>query len=148
MQRIALEKNQQTIKSLPEIPVFSVLGKHKAPRGAVMEGPHQTLGKSRTKFYLMSHPYKLNLILVCQNCFTDLCRKYPPEEHLAGSEMAKLDNVNEIKCFICSTHLNNKNQEAKILYAKQVRKGTGRDYYAVGSLISRSRSVYGQIHLS
>ena len=45
MQRIALEKNQQTIKSLPEIPVFSVLGKHKAPRGAVMEGPHQTLGK-------------------------------------------------------------------------------------------------------
>jgi len=44
MQRIALEKNQQTIKSLPEIPVFSVLGKHKAPRGAVMEGPHQTLG--------------------------------------------------------------------------------------------------------
>ena len=42
--------------------------------------------------------------------------------------MAKLDNVNEIKCFICSTHLNNKNQEAKILYAKQVRKGTGRDF--------------------
>ena len=55
MQRIALEKNQQTIKSLPEIPVFSVLGKHKAPRGAVMEGPHQTLGKSRAKTCLISY---------------------------------------------------------------------------------------------
>jgi len=70
-----------------------------------------------------------NGYLVCQNCFTDLCRKYPPEEHMAGSEMAKLDSVNEIKCFVCSTHLNNKNQEAKILYAKQVRKGTGRDFF-------------------
>ena len=49
---------------------------------------------------------------------------------MAGSEMAKLDSVNEIKCFICSTHLNNKNQEAKILYAKQVRKGTGRDIFS------------------
>ena len=53
MQRIALEKNQQTIKSLPEIPVFSVLGKHKAPRGAIMEGPHQTLGKPCSVLYII-----------------------------------------------------------------------------------------------
>ena len=45
MQRIALEKNSQTVKMLPEVPVFTVLSKHKAPRGAVLEGPYISLGK-------------------------------------------------------------------------------------------------------
>ena len=62
MQKIALEKNQETLKTIPETPVFTVLSRHKAPRGAIMESSHVTL--------------------VCQNCFTDLCRKYPPEEQI------------------------------------------------------------------
>ena len=102
MQRISLEKNQFTVKQLPEVPVFTVLSKHKAPRGAVLEGPHSTL--------------------VCQNCFTDLCRKYPPEEHLNSTEMETEAQANDIKCFMCLAELINP-PDAKILYAKQVRKG-------------------------
>ena len=44
MQRIALEKNSQTVKMLPEVPVFTVLSKHKAPRGAILEGAYVSLG--------------------------------------------------------------------------------------------------------
>ena len=102
MQKISLEKNQITVKQLPEIPVFSVLSKHKPPRGAIMEGPHSTL--------------------VCQNCFTDLCRKYPPEEHLQGTTETETVCPNDIKCFMCLSELMTP-QDAKILYAKQVRKG-------------------------
>ena len=73
MQKIALEKNQETIKTIPETPVFTVLSRHKPPRGAIMESSHVTL--------------------VCQNCFTDLCRKYPPEEQIQESSdvMAQSD---------------------------------------------------------
>ena len=103
MQRISLEKNQFTVKQLPEVPVFTVLSKHKAPRGAVLDGPHSTL--------------------VCPNCFTDLCRKYPPEEHLTTAELESTDSqANEIKCYMCLAELINP-PDAKILYAKQVRKG-------------------------
>ena len=75
MQKIALEKNSESMKSIPEIPVFTVLSRHKSPRGAIMESSHVTL--------------------VCQNCFTDLCRKYPPEEQI--EQVAEINAKSERK---------------------------------------------------
>lgn len=57
--------------------------------------------------------------LVCQNCFTDLCRKYPPEEQIQEAEESVAERIS-YKCFICRNPLM---YQPKILYSKQVRKG-------------------------
>ena len=102
MQRIALEKNAETMKTSPETPVFSVLARRKPPKGAVLDIPHTT------------H--------VCQNCFTDLCRKYPPEEQIQEvDEMAKAaQKKTNFKCYICKCRIQ---MAPKVLYAKHVHKG-------------------------
>lgn len=102
MQRISLEKNSETMKTIPETPVFSVLSRRKPPKGAVMDIPHTTL--------------------VCQNCFTDLCRKYPPEEQIedVAGVNRQSDRAVNFKCYICKTHIP---KTLKVIYSKQVHKG-------------------------
>ncbi len=102
MQRIALEKNSETMKTIPETPVFSVLARRKPPKGAVLDIPHTT------------H--------VCQNCFTDLCRKYPPEEQIQEvDEMTKAaQKKTNFKCYLCKCRIQT---APKVLYAKHVHKG-------------------------